>query len=139
MEAVYQSAEFAEYCHSLSYRIETSPTRDQHVHGIAERSVGNIVTKVNVAMLGNINNPRPRQFWPDAIEYACHSDGFGFKNKIGASPYFYMNQRHVHLKYLHPFWTPVYFTIPPNERIGVPSKVTLSDTPTLSSYNHATR
>ena len=118
MEAVYQSAEFAEYCHSLSYRIETSPTRDQHVHGIAERSVGNIVTKVNVAMLGNINNPRPRQFWPDAIEYACHSDGFGFKNKIGASPYFYMNQRHVHLKYLHPFWTPVYFTIPPNERIG---------------------
>ena len=29
-----------------------------------------------------------------------------------------MNQRHLHLKYLHPFWTPVYFTIPPNERIG---------------------
>ena len=29
-----------------------------------------------------------------------------------------MNQRHVHLKYLHPFWTPIYFTIPPNERIG---------------------
>ena len=29
-----------------------------------------------------------------------------------------MNQRHVHLKYLHPFWTPVYSTIPPNERIG---------------------
>ena len=29
-----------------------------------------------------------------------------------------MNQCHVHLKYLHPFWTPVHFTIPPNERIG---------------------
>ena len=42
----------------------------------------------------------------------------GFKNKIGTSPYFYMNQRHVHLKYLHPFWTPAYFTIPPHERIG---------------------
>ena len=69
-------------------------------------------------MLGNINNPCPQQFWPDAIEYACHSVGFGFKNEIGTSPYFYMNQRHVHLKYLHPFWTPVYFTIPPNERIG---------------------
>ena len=37
MEAGYQSAEFAEYCHSLSYRIETSPTRDKHAHGIAER------------------------------------------------------------------------------------------------------
>ena len=49
----------------LSYRIETSPTRDKHAHGIAERSVGNIVTKANVAMLGNINNPCPQQFWPD--------------------------------------------------------------------------
>ena len=54
----------------------------------------------------------------DVIEYACHSEGFGFKNMIGTSPYFYMNQRHVHLKYLHPFWMPIYFTIPPNERIA---------------------
>ena len=88
MEAGYQSAEFAEYCHSLSYRIKTSSTRDKHAHGIAERSVGNIVNKATVAV--NINNPCPQQFWPDAIEYACHSDGFGFKNKIGTSPYFYM-------------------------------------------------
>ena len=96
MEAGYQSAEFAECCHSLSYRMETSPTRDKHAHGIAERSVGNIVTKANVAMLGNINYPCPQKFWSDAIEYACHSDGLGFKNKIGTSPYFYMDQRHVH-------------------------------------------
>ena len=134
-------AEFAEYRHSLSYRIETSPTRDKHAHGIAERSVGNIVTKANDAMLGNINNPCPQQFWPDAIEYACHSDGFGFKNKIDTSPYFYMIQRHVHLKYLHPFWTPV--SHPTNAsavslELLVHSKVTLSDTPTLSSYSHAT-
>ena len=88
MEAGYQSAEFAEYCHSLSYRIETSPTRDKHAHSIAERSVGNIVIKANVAMLGNINNLCPRQSWPDVIEYACHSDGFGFKDKSGTSPYF---------------------------------------------------
>ena len=115
MEADYQSAEFAEYSHNLSYRIETSPTHDKHAHGIAERSVGKIVTKANVAMLGSINNPCPQQFGPDAIEYACHSDGFGFKNKIGTLQYFYMNQRHVHLKYLHLFWIPVYFT---TERIG---------------------
>ena len=86
-------------------------------------------------MLGNINNPYPRQFWPDAIEYACHNDGFRFKNKIGTSPYFYMNQRHAHLKYLHPFWTPVYVTIPPSERI----RGSRSATPTVSSYNHVTR
>ena len=97
MEATYQSAEFAECCHSLSYRIETSPTRDNYADGIAERSVGNVVTKANVAMLESINNPCPQQFWPDVIEYAYHSDGFGFKNKMGTSPYFYMNQRHVHL------------------------------------------
>ena len=117
MEAGYQSTEFAEYCHSLSYRIKTSPIRDKHAKGVAERPVSNIVAKANVAMLGNVNNLCPQQFWQDAIEYACHSDGFGFKNKIGTLPYFFMNKRHVHLKYLHPFWTPVYFTIPPNERI----------------------
>ena len=116
MEAGYQSAEFAEYCHSLSYRIETSPTRDKHAHGIAERSVGNIVTKptllCSATSTTRAHQQHQQQFWPDAIDYACHSDGFGFKNKIDTSPYFYMNQRHVHLKYLHPFWTPVYFTIP---------------------------
>ena len=107
METGYQSEDFKEYCHSLGYRIETSPTRDKHAHGVAERSVGNIVTKVNIAMMGNINNPCPKTYWPDAIQYACHCDGFGYKSKIGTSPYFYLTQRHVHLKYLHPFWTPV--------------------------------
>ena len=116
MEAGYQSAEFREFCHSLGYRIESSPTRDKHAHGVAERSVGNIVTKANIAMLGNISHPCPQTFWPDAILYACHCDGFGYKNKIGTSPYFYINQRHIHLKYLHPFWTPVYFTVPAHER-----------------------
>ena len=83
MEAGYQSAEFREFCHTLGYQIESSPTRDKHAHGVAERSVGNIVTKANIAMLGNITHPCPQTFWPDAILYACHCDGFGYKNKIG--------------------------------------------------------
>ena len=41
MEAGYQSGEFREFCHTLGYRIESSPTRDKHAHGVAERSVGN--------------------------------------------------------------------------------------------------
>ena len=118
METKYQSEDFKEYCHSLGYRIEASPTRDKHAHGVAERSVGNIVTKANIAMMGNINNPCPQTYWPDAIQCACHCDGFGYKSKIGTSPYFYLTKRHVHLKYLHPFWTPVYYTIPPHERHG---------------------
>ena len=50
--------------------------------------------------------------------YACHCDGFRYKSKIGISLYFYLNQRHIRRKYLHPFWTPVYFTIPLHERKG---------------------
>ena len=69
-------------------------------------------------MLSNINHPCPQTFWPEAIEYACYSDGFGSKNEIRTSSYFFLTQRHVHLKYMHPFWTPVYFTIPHHERIG---------------------
>ena len=81
MEAGYQSNEFAEFCHSLGYRIESSPTRDKHAHGVAERSVGNIVTKANIAMLSNINHPCPQTFWPEAIEYACHSNGINIRIK----------------------------------------------------------
>ena len=33
-----------------------------HMTNMLMRSVGNIVTKVNVAILGNINNPCPQQF-----------------------------------------------------------------------------
>ena len=77
METGYQSQDFKEYCHSLGYRIETSPTRDKHAHGVAERSVGNILIKANIAMMGDINNPYPQTYWPDAIQYACHCDGFG--------------------------------------------------------------
>ena len=113
----YQSAEFQEFRHALGYRIESSPTRDKHAHEVAERSVGKIVTKANIAMLGNITHPCPQIFRLDAILYACHCDGFGYKHKIGTSPYFYLNQRHIHLKYLHPFWTPVYFTVPAHERM----------------------
>ena len=36
MEAGYQSNEFADFCHSLGYRIETSPTHDKHAHSVAE-------------------------------------------------------------------------------------------------------
>ena len=62
--------------------------------------------------------PRPTlPCWVTSITHVhCHCDGFGYKHKIGTSPYFYINQRHIHLRYLHPFWTPEYFTVPPHER-----------------------
>ena len=74
MQAGYKSAEFREFCHTLGNRIE------------AERSFGSNVTKANIAMLGKITHPCLQTFWPDAILYACHCDGFGYKHKIGTSP-----------------------------------------------------
>ena len=88
MQAGYKSAEFREFYHTLGYRIESSPTRDKHAHRVAERSVGDIFTKANIAMLGNMNHPCPQIFWPDVILYAGHCDGFGYKHKIGTNPYF---------------------------------------------------
>ena len=138
MEGGYQSAEFQKFCHMLGYKIELSPTRDKHAHGVAERSIENIVTKANTAMasfdhsfddvlktedafnafeyyepLGPgtpiefVTHPCPPTFCLDAVFYTCHN-GFGCKRKIGTSPYFYINQRHIHLEYLHSIWTPVY-------------------------------
>ena len=78
---------------------------------LTETSVSN-----NIATLGNITHPCLQTFWPNAILYACLCDGFGYKHKIGTSPYFYINQKHIHLKYLHPFSTPVYFTVSAHER-----------------------
>ena len=77
MEGGYRSAEFREFCHTLGYRTESSPTRDKHAHGVAERSVGNNVTKANIAMVDIITHPCPQTFWLDAILCACHYDGFG--------------------------------------------------------------
>ena len=73
MGAGYQSAEFREFCHTLGYRIETSLTRNKHAHGVARRSV---------------------------VTLSQHCSPVSSVNK---SPCFFINQRHIYLKYLHPF------------------------------------
>ena len=131
MEAGYQSEDFKQFCHSLEYRMNTSPTGDKHAHGVAERSLGNIVIKANIATMGNVNNPCPQTYWPDATQYVCHCDGLGYGSKVGTSPYFYLTRRHVYFKYLHPFWTPVYFIITPHER----HEGKLGQAPALKEYS----
>ena len=42
--------------------MESLPTRDKHAHGVAERSVGNIITIIT--MLGNITHSCPRHSGP---------------------------------------------------------------------------
>ena len=62
-------------------------------------------------------------------------------HKIGTSPYFYVNQRHIHLKYLHHLWTPVYFTVPPHERrqgkVGQAQAPEVKDPRVPTSYDKA--
>lgn len=81
-----------------------SPTRDRdkHTNGVAGRSVA-IATKINIAMMEHIKNPCLQTFSPETIIHASDCEKL----------FFYLNQRHIHLKYLHPFWTPHYFTILP--------------------------
>lgn len=83
MEAGYQSAEFREFCHTLGFRIESSPTHVKNAHGVAERSAGDIVSVAIIAMLSKIINLCPMTFWPEAVTHACHCDGFGYKSRIG--------------------------------------------------------
>ena len=48
------------------------------------------ITYADVATLRNDNSPWPQQFWLDAIEHACHTDGLGLKKKISTPPNFYI-------------------------------------------------
>ena len=50
--------------------MEHSPTRDKHAQGIAERSVGVIATKTNIAMMASTPNVPPK-YWCLATSYAC--------------------------------------------------------------------
>ena len=47
----YKSEMFLRLMAQYKYYIEHSPTRDKHAQGIAERSVGVIATKTNIAMM----------------------------------------------------------------------------------------
>jgi hypothetical protein len=53
---------------SFGYRLERTPERDKHANGVAERTVGIIAVKTNIAML----NPFPSvpKYWDLAMTYA---------------------------------------------------------------------
>ena len=51
----YRSFEFQAFVSSKGYSLERTPPRDKHAGGVAERAVGVIVAKINVAMLSPDN------------------------------------------------------------------------------------
>lgn len=113
----YQSEDFLRLMAKYSYYIEHSPTRDKHAQGIAERSVGLIATKTNVAMLAP-TPAVPLKYWCLAMSYACITHSFNYSSRIDDSPYHMTTGKHIDIKSLHPFWARCYVHIPLKDRGG---------------------
>ena len=116
-EASYRSQEFTSFLASRFYKIEMTPSRDKHAGGIAERTVGLLSLKTNIAMISPIPNV-PNKFWELGMTYAAVTLGFNFSEKIGTSPYYYITGSKANVKYLHPFWSKCYVYIPLELRKG---------------------
>ena len=114
-ESNYKSKDFL-YCISrFGYELERSPPRDKHANGIAERAVGSITAKTNLAMLAP-TPPVPQRFWDLAMSYACTTKAFNYTSRIKDSPYHFAHQRHINIMHLHPFWSRCYVYIPTKNR-----------------------
>lgn len=116
-ELSYRSAYFLQCASKYGYRIEHTPPRDKHANGVAERSVGTISAKCNLAMIAPQPHV-PHKYWTLAFDYVCITAAFNFHRKIGTSPYFAITQSHVNVKHLHPFWSKCYVYIAPEDRKG---------------------
>ena len=116
-DASYRSQEFTSFLASRFYKIEMTPSRDKHAGGIAERTVGLLSLKTNIAMISPIPNV-PNKFWELGMTYAAVTLGFNFSEKIGTSPYYYIKGSKANVKYLHPFWSKCYVYIPLELRKG---------------------
>ena len=68
-ERNYRSNKFSAFVSSKGYQLERTPSRDKHAGGVAERAVGLIVAKTNVAMLSP-DNPVPQIYW-DLVFMLC--------------------------------------------------------------------
>ena len=115
-ESSYRSIEFLAFVSALGYTLERTPVRDKHAGGIAERAVGVVVAKTNVAMLSP-NTPVPQAFWDWAMTYATDTLSYNFNSTIGTSPYTMITGKPVNIKYLVPFFASCYVFIPLIERI----------------------
>jgi hypothetical protein len=116
-EPSYMSRQFLACLASHNYEIERTAPRDKHANGIAERTVGIITAKANVALLAP--TPRaPQRYWDLAIQYACVTQSFNLHSAIEDSPYHLITGNHVDIKNLHPFWAKCYVYIPLEQRSG---------------------
>ena len=116
-ESNYRSAEFTKFLADRFYIIEKTPSRDKHAGGVAERTVGILTEKTNIAMLAS-ETEIPHKYWELAMTYSAITMGFNFSSSIGTSPYYYITGQKANMKYLHPFWSMCYVFIPNEFRHG---------------------
>ena len=114
-ERNYRSEAFLQITASFGYRLERTPERDKHANGVAERTVGIIAVKTNIAMLNPFPSV-PGKYWDLAMTYACDTHSFNPNSRINDSPYHYITGRHVDVTQLHPFFARCFVHIPPSER-----------------------
>jgi hypothetical protein len=116
-EPSYMSRTFLECMARHGYEVERTPPRDKHANGIAERTVGIVIAKANVALLALV--PRaPQRYWDLAIMYACVTMVFNYNFAIDDSPYLMTTGQHIDINHLHPFWAKCYVYIPLEQRSG---------------------
>ena len=121
-ERNYISDKFRAFMFKYGYRVERTPARDKHAGGIAERTVGLISEKANIAMLAPFP-PVPQRFWDHAVAYACRTQSFCYNSTIDTSPYMFKNSQPVNINMLQPFWAHCYVHIPTKDRaskLGAP-------------------
>ena len=116
-EKSYRSVEFMRCIGSFGYRIEPTPPRDKHANGVAERTVGVIVSKCNTVMLAP-SPPVPPKFWDVAMSYVCTTMSFNYNDVIKTSPYHMLTKKSVSVKHLHAFWTKCWVHIPTKDAGG---------------------
>lgn len=110
-ESNYRSIEFLKVTSSLGYKLERTPVRDKHAGGIAERAVGLVSAKTNIAM--RTPDPHvPQKFCDYAMAYACDTLSYNYSSVIGTSPYMKITGKPINIRYLQPFWSSCYVFIP---------------------------
>ena len=113
----YSSDLFVALLTHYGYRREHTAPRDKHANGVAERSVGLMSAKTNLAMLAPFPTV-PQKYWDLAFDYACLTQSFNYNTKINTSSYNFITGSHVNVKYLHGFWSKCYVHIPTKECLG---------------------
>ena len=114
-ENKYRSELFRDFSHSTGYALERTSVRDKHANDVAERSVGIITAKTNVAML-TPDTQVPPMFWDYAMAYTSVTHSFNFSLVLGTFPYTKVTGQSIDIRWLQPFFASCYVFIPLKDR-----------------------